>query len=81
MNENVTDVVMVESARQTVILVFGVVGVIAMGLATYYVTEPSAWSALKMRMALKGKEYALNQVEFWEDLAARCSTLYQRERE
>jgi hypothetical protein len=74
--ETVSDVVRVETARQTVILVFGVAGVIAMGLAGYYVNDQAAWNELQMRGYLKAKEYANRRVDYWANKSALFSSKY-----
>jgi len=76
MSENVSEVVKAETARQTVILIFGVVGVVAMGVASYWVTDEAAWEQAQMKALLTAKKYANRRVEFWADKAAWCSSRY-----
>lgn len=69
-----------EVKRQTVVLLFSVAG----ALITVYVmrrfNEPDFGRTLKMSAALKVKRFAASQVDWWQGVADRASTIYNQEK-
>lgn len=80
MVDDVGEVVKEESARQTVILVFSVMGVIAAAYVTALSQDKDAYHMFKMRCALWAKRYAQKKVDRWQEIADRAATVYLREK-
>lgn len=78
--ETIAEIAARESTRQTVILIFGLLGTAGTVIVMRYLSGPDAIRVLKMNAALKFKRYAQRQVDFWQLLADKAATIYQRER-
>lgn len=78
--ETVVEVAKVETTRQTIILVFGLVGTIL----TYYVIrklqEPDAMSTAKMAGALVVKRWSDRWADRFSRLSLRMATVYNGEK-
>lgn len=80
-DETLADVAKKETARQTVILAFSVVGALAMMYVMRKANEPDAFRTFKMGSALKVKRFAQKRADWWQDVADKAATAYQRERD
>ena len=80
MDEEVKETAKRETARQAVILIFSVVGSVAMVYLARKTSDPDLFRTVKMAGALKVKRVAQRQVDWWQDVADRAATVYQRER-
>lgn len=78
--ESVADVAKVETTRQTIILVFGLVGTVL----TYYVIrklqEPDSMSTAKMAGALVVKRWSDRWADRFNRLSLRMATVYNGEK-
>lgn len=78
--KSVTDIVKTESTRQTVILLFSVVGAVASVAAVRHFSDPVLSKYYKMLFALKLKRFADRQADFWDGIAGRAAQLYNTEK-
>lgn len=78
--EGVGSVVRVESARQTVILVFGLVGSIMTVYIVRKLNDPDALSTFKMWGALTVKRWADRQSARFARLATHMANVYNGEK-
>lgn len=74
---DVSDVVKEESARQTVVLVFTLVGLVA---TTAVLASVSDWRTMKMASALVAKRVCQHEAERWQRWADNAATLYNKEK-
>lgn len=79
-HEDVATVLKTETARQFIILVFGIVGAVASVAVVRHVSNPDVASYYRMYLALWVKRYAERRVVFWERLADRAATAYNGEK-
>ena len=80
-SENIiADTAKEETTRQTIILVFSVLGTAGMLYVLRKFDRPDAGRTIKMAGALKVKRFANKQVDFWQNIADKAATTYQRER-
>lgn len=67
-----------EAVRQTVALVFGLVGTIATVVIVRYATRPDMVRDLSMRCALRGKRLAQREADRWQAWADWCASRYNK---
>lgn len=76
MEETTRDIAKRESVRQAVIMVFSVATV----CVVYTLSDPDAMRAIRMRAALATKRFAQRQADWWQDVADKAATVYNKER-
>lgn len=76
----VGDVVIEESSRQAVILVFSLIGTVVMLYLYTKLGEPDSFRKLKVTTALNLKRYAQKRVDWWQRIADKAATIYNSER-
>lgn len=69
-----------EIKRQTVVLLFSLAGALITVYVMRKMNEPDFGRTLKMSAALKVKHFASAQVDWWQGVADRASTIYNREK-
>lgn len=74
---DVSNVVKEETAKQTIILVFTVLTVIATTAAIHSVAD---WRTVKMTSALVAKRICQHEVDRWQRWADNAATAYNREK-
>jgi hypothetical protein len=79
-DETIGEVVVLETTRQTVILVFSLVGTVLMLYAYAKFAEPDAFRRVKTATALWAKRYAQKRVDWWQRIADKAATIYNIER-
>jgi hypothetical protein len=75
-NETVSDV----ATKETVLLLFSLVGAVAGVWVVRWASQPDMTRSLKMRYALQVKRYAQRMGEFWYNVAGKAATVYNREK-
>jgi len=65
-----------EAMRQTIALIFSLVGTAATVVIVRYAANPDAFRELRMRIALHGKRWAQREADRWQSMADRCATWY-----
>lgn len=80
MSDDVVDIAKEETVRQTVILGFSLVGTVIMVYLMRKANDPDVFRTAKMASALRLKRIAQRQAVWWEDLAEKAATVYQKER-
>lgn len=76
---NIGKVVGEETAKQTVIYLFGVLALITAGLLVSN-TGPDEWKTLKMGTALDVKKFCQREADRWQRWADNAATYYNREK-
>jgi len=76
----VSEVVKEETAKQTVILIFSIIGVIVAGIMIREIDKPDQYKTFKMASALKLKRMARRQQEWWERVGDKAATVYNNEK-
>jgi hypothetical protein len=79
-DETVVDIAKKETTRQTVILIFSLVGTVGAVYVLKLATDPSERQAWKMRAALAVKRYAQKRADWWQNVADKAATAYHMER-
>lgn len=79
-DDTVRDVAKREATRQAIILVFSIAGTIGSVYLVKKFTEPDTGKTLKMMTALHVKRFAGRNVDFWQRIADRAATAYNREK-
>lgn len=74
------DEIVEEAGKQSVILVFTVLSVVATLIVVDLMSGPDQMRTLKMKSYLWAKRYADKRVNWWQDLATKAATRYQREK-
>jgi hypothetical protein len=74
--ETTTEVAKKETVKQSIILVFTVASAAIM----VYVMTPDAFRTTKMALALQTKRFAQKRVDYWQGIADKAATWYNRER-
>lgn len=69
-----------ETTRQTIILVFSVVGAAASIYVMRKFDQPESGRFIKMTSALAVKRFANRCANWWQDVADKAATVYNRER-
>jgi len=77
MGNEIADVVKKESARQTVILVFTLVGIVATAAV---LNSHDEWRTIKMATALGAKRICQHEADRWQTWADHAATRYNREK-
>lgn len=78
--ESVPDVAKRETVRQAVILVFSLAGAIGTLYVVQRFSEPDAFRTVKMELALKVKRMAQKRADWWQNLADKAASTYNREK-
>lgn len=69
-----------ETTRQTIILVFSVAGAAASLYILRKFDQPNAGRIAKMTAALAVKRFANKRANWWQDIADKAATMYNREK-
>lgn len=69
-----------ETTRQTIILVFSVIGAAASLYVMRKFDQPEAGRIAKMASALAVKRFANKRANWWQDVADKAATIYNREK-
>lgn len=76
----VADTAKEETTRQTIILAFTLVGAVAMVIVARSIDKPDFSKSLKMGAALALKRVAASQVDWWQNVADKAASAYNREK-
>jgi len=79
-DETVGEVIATETSRQTIILVFTVIGTVVMLYLYATLGEADSFRKLKITTALNLKRYAQRRVDWWQNIADKAATIYNNER-
>ncbi len=69
-----------ETTRQTIILAFSVAGAVALVFVARTLDNPDFGRSMKMGGALALKRFAAGQVDWWQSIADKAGTVYNREK-
>lgn len=81
MTEDEDSITVREIKKQSVILVFAVLGAVLVATIGTMETDPSARHRVVMRSALAVKRFAQWNADMWGDLALNAGTVYNRYRD
>lgn len=76
----IVDTAKEETTRQTIILVFSLVGTAGVVYLMRKLDQPEFGRTAKMMTALAVKRFANKRAEWWQDIADKAATVYNRER-
>lgn len=69
-----------EAKRQSVILLFSLVGTALTVVIVRWLQKPDSYRETRMRFALWGKRFAQSQVDWWQARADRFATAYNKDK-
>lgn len=73
-------IVVEETKRQTVILLYSAVGTLVTMWIITNMTTPDAWDTAKMKISLALKKFAMKRADFWLGVTDRADRFYERNR-
>ena len=76
----VSEIAKEETTRQAIIVTFTVLGTVGIAYFMRKVDEPNIEQHTKMIVALAVKRFANKNVDFWQRVADKAATVYNRER-
>jgi len=79
-DDSIGGIIAEETSRQTVILIFTLVGTVLVIYVAAKLGEPDSFRRLKISSALAVKRYAQKQVDKWQEIADKAATIYNNER-